>query len=217
VINLALDAHPLLCLAALSGRFEGGVAAVAPDPGLAALLAGSGEPPLPPADESVRQTIRDLLRHGGFKPTGRSKPSSEYLVRAAAAGELRPINAAADVGNAVSLHSGIPISVVDADRLRPPLRVGIAPPGASFVFNAAGQVIDVGGLVGLADAEGPCANPVKDAQRTKTHPGTIRTLVLLWGHVLLAERVDAAASWAHALLERAGAEVEAVAQPPSDR
>ncbi len=31
--------------------------------------------------------MRKLLRHGGYKPTGRGKPASEYLVRAAGEGE----------------------------------------------------------------------------------------------------------------------------------
>jgi DNA/RNA-binding domain of Phe-tRNA-synthetase-like protein len=36
---------------------------------------------------------------------------------------------AVDVGNAVSLHSSLPVSVVDLGRARPPLRVGVAPGG----------------------------------------------------------------------------------------
>ena len=36
-------------------------------------------------------------------------------------------------------------------------------------------------LLVLCDAEGPCANAVKDAQRTKTHDGTSQTLSILWG------------------------------------
>ena len=47
-------------------------------------------------DETVRPVIRDLLRHGGFKPSGRSKPASEYLVRAASDGGMRSINAVVD-------------------------------------------------------------------------------------------------------------------------
>ena len=43
--------------------------------------------------------------------------------------------------------------------------VGVAPAGASYVFNASGQAIDLGGLLCLFDADGPCANAVKDAQR----------------------------------------------------
>jgi DNA/RNA-binding domain of Phe-tRNA-synthetase-like protein len=97
----------------------------------------------------VRVAVRDLLRHGGYSPTGRGKPASEYLVRAASEGALRSINLAVDACNAVSLHSGFPISVVDLARAREPFRIGIAPPGASYVFNASGQTIDLAGLLCL--------------------------------------------------------------------
>ena len=42
---------------------------------LAALLHGDAEAPLHRSEE-VRQAVRDVLRHGGYKPTGRGKPSS---------------------------------------------------------------------------------------------------------------------------------------------
>ena len=77
-------------------------------------------------DEDVRKRVRDLLRHGGYKPTGRGKPSPEYLVRAVGDGALSPINAAVDACNAVSLASGLPVSVVDLDLAAPPFRIGIA-------------------------------------------------------------------------------------------
>src|SRR5687767_9011765 len=73
---------------------------------LLALLALGADAPVARA-EALRQSVRDLLRSGGYKPTGRSKPASEYLVRAAEQGALRSINAAVDVCNAVSLASGI--------------------------------------------------------------------------------------------------------------
>ena len=74
----------------------------------------------------------------------------------------------------------------------PPLRVGIAPAGSSYVFNASGQTIDLAGLLCLFDADGPCANAVKDAQRTKTHAETRATLNLVWGASALSEhRADA--------------------------
>ena len=66
-----------------------------------------------------------------------------------------------------------------------------APPGTSYVFNAAGQSIDLAGLPCLFDAEGPCANAVKDAQRTKTGPATRRTLSLIWGTFSLPDRAAA--------------------------
>lgn len=152
-------------------------------------------PELAPTDEGMRKHVRELLRHGGFKPSGRSKPASEFLLRAATAGELASINLAVDLCNVVSLHSGLPISVVDRERVVPPLRIGVAPQGASYVFNASGQTIDLGGLLCLFDAEGPCANPVKDSQRTKTHPGTRETVCVVWGCESLAERVEVATRW----------------------
>ncbi len=115
-----------------------------------------------------------------------------------------------DVGNAVSLHSGLPISVVDVDRLRAPVRVELAPPGTRYVFNAAGQEIDLQGLLCLFDAEGPCANAVKDSERTKTSDATTTTLTLIWGATAAANRVDEAVGWAWELLGRVGATVDRV-------
>jgi DNA/RNA-binding domain of Phe-tRNA-synthetase-like protein len=146
-----------------------------------------------------------MLRHGGYKPTGRGKPASEYLLRAAAEGALGSINQAVDVCNAVSLHTGLPISVVDLDRAGAPFRIGIAPAGTSYVFNASGQEIDVGGLLCLFDADGPCANAVRDAQRTKTQPGTTATLTVIWGCAGYEDRLSDAGRWHRALLEEAGA------------
>jgi len=149
--------------------------------------------------------VRALLRHAGFKPTGRSKPASEYLIKAVSEGKLSSINVAVDICNVVSLHSGLPISVVDLDRSRERFRVGIAPAGASYVFNAAGQSIDLGGLLCLFDAEGPCANAVKDAQRTKTTPETRRTLSIVWGTIALRGKAEQTERWYRALLEQFGA------------
>ena len=174
---------------------------------LVALLKPEASAPLS-ADDAVRGAVRDLLRHGGYKPTGRGKPASEYLVRAAGDGSLGSINAAVDVCNAVSLHSGLPISVVDLDRAKAPFRVGVAPEGATYVFNASGQSIDLAGLLCLFDAEGPCANAVKDSQRTKTQGDTRRTLTVLWGTKALPGRTERAFSWYRELLERLGAAVE---------
>ena len=64
--------------------------------------------------------------------------------------------------------------------------------GERYVFNAAGQEIDVAGLVGLYDGDGACGNAVKDSQRTKTHAGTVRTLSVIWGAVGHEERLAAA-------------------------
>ena len=110
----------------------------------------------------------------------------------------------------MSLHCGIPISVVDLDRAVEPLRIGLAGADESYVFNATGQEIALGGLLCLHDAEGPCANAVKDAQRTKTSPESRRTLNLIWAHAELGDRADRALDWYRELLERAGATTRSV-------
>ena len=44
--------------------------------------------PLAPEEERLRQGCREVLRNGRYRPTGRGKPASEYLLRAALEGEL---------------------------------------------------------------------------------------------------------------------------------
>jgi DNA/RNA-binding domain of Phe-tRNA-synthetase-like protein len=162
------------------------------------------------SDDGVRQAVRELLRHGGYKPTGRGKPASEYLLRAVGEGALGSINAVVDACNVVSLHSGLPISVVDLDRATGGHRIAIAEEGVSYVFNASGQTIDLGGLVCLFDDDGPSANAVKDAQRTKTSPSTTRTRAVIWGSLMLPGRAEAAFAWYASLLGELGATVERV-------
>jgi DNA/RNA-binding domain of Phe-tRNA-synthetase-like protein len=196
-MNVTIADHPLLEAALFVTEFQRPLGELASVPAIR-------EAPFSTSDD-VKKHVRDLLRHGGYKPTGRGKPSSEYLLGVAAEGPLPAINLAVDACNAVSLHSGLPISVVDLDRAREPLSISVAPPGSSYVFNASGQTIDLGGLLCLFDADGPCANAVKDAQRTKTRAETRRTLSVIWGTRALAGRAAQAAIWYRRLLEEAGA------------
>ncbi len=201
---LTVEPHPLLDLRAFVTTFPRPLGEMPSPPEVTALLDEGASAPLH-SDDAVREAVRALLRHGGFKPTGRSKPASEYLLKAVRERLLSPINLAVDVCNVVSYHSGLPVSVVDLDRAREPLRVGVAPAGSSYVFNASGQTIDLGGLLCLFDAEGPCANAVKDAQRTKTGPETRRTLSLIWGTTALPGRAEKAETWYREVLGRQGA------------
>nr|WP_217911146.1 phenylalanine--tRNA ligase beta subunit-related protein [Myxococcus sp. AM011] len=204
---MTVEPHPSLDTLAFTTTFPAPLGSLPSPEWLVALLKSDASAPLS-SDDAVRGAVRDMLRHGGYKPTGRGKPASEYLVRAAGDGSLGTINTAVDLCNAVSLHSGLPVSVVDMDRATSPFRVAIAPEGAQYVFNASGQSIDLAGLLCLFDAEGPCANAVKDAQRTKTNADTRRTLTLLWGAKSLGDRTARAFAWYRELLERAGATVE---------
>jgi DNA/RNA-binding domain of Phe-tRNA-synthetase-like protein len=204
--TLSYAPHPLLARAAFVSHFPRPLGEAPTPQWLAAGLASGAPAPVSRSEEG-RQAVRDLLRLGGFKPTGRAKPSSEYLLRAAEQGALRSINAAVDAGNVVSLASGLPISVIDLERAAAPLRVDIAREG-SYVFNAAGQAIELAGLLCLFDAAGPCANAVKDSERTKTHPATRRTLSIVWAPAVCAAQVERALAWYRELVERLGASTE---------
>ena len=208
--SLRIDPHPLLSAASFVTVFPAPLGSIATPAAALDALRLDGPAPVQ-RDETMRSAVRDLLRHGGYKPTGRGKPASEYLVRAAMEGALGSINAAVDVCNAVSLHSGLPISVVDVDRARDPFRIGVAPAGAAYVFNASGQEIDLSGLLCLFDADGPCANAVRDAQRTKTRDESRATLSVVWGCVGFETRLEQAQRWYRALLESAGATTRDVA------
>lgn len=209
--TISVAAHPLLDVHAFAASWPAPLGDMASaDDDLLALASES--PPTVPLESSdeVRKRVRDLLRWGGFKPTGRNKPASEYLIKAVRENLLRPINVAVDACNVVSLHSGLPISVVDAGKITQPLRVAVAEPGSAYVFNPAGQTLQVDGLICLFDADGPCANAVKDSQRTKTEPDTTQTLSVVWGSTELPGRSEQAAAWYAQLLRDRGAKVEFV-------
>ena len=210
VLTIAIAPHPLLELGAFVTKFA------QPLGELTAPFEAAGVQPPFTANESgreaVRAGIRQLLRHGGFKPAGRSKPASEYLVSAHSEGRFPTINAAVDACNIASLWSGLPISLIDLDRVVGAVSVSICPAGTSYVFNPSGQVIDASGLLAVFDAEGPTGTPVKDAQRTKTHDATRTTLSIVWGSNQLPGRTRETTSWYRQLVAQIpGATLEDVA------
>ncbi len=194
--------HPLLDVRAFATSFDQSLGQICTPPTLLSMLDLTADTPFQATDDD-RKTVRDLLRHGGFKPTGRSKPASEYLIKAAREGKLGNINLAVDACNVVSLHSGLPISVVDLDLVKQPFRIAIAEQGSSYIFNQSGQTIDIGGLLCLFDADGPCGNAVKDSQRSKTSTDTTRTLSIIWGTNALPGRSAQVERWYRELLRSA--------------
>ncbi len=152
-----------------------GLPSCAPSPGpsasLAALLgkaAAAGEGYLAPERKAA---VRNMLRFGAYKPAGRSKPSSEYLLAAALAGDFPLVNGPVDANNEVSLRWGYPASVFDLGKTGPELQLSRGRAGESFVFNPSGQEIDLEDLIvvrrRIDGGWEACGNPVKDAMATK--------------------------------------------------
>lgn len=208
-MNITVDEHPLLDPVLLLVRWPATMGGMDTLPELDAWFSEDATPPLDRPEE-VKTVVRDLLRHGGFKPSGRSKPASEYLVKAAERGVMGSINPAVDCCNVASLWSGLPISVVDVNKGTGPWKIGLAEPDTIYVFNPSGQEINISGLISLFDADGPCGGPVKDSQRTKTHDGTTLTLSVIWGTRALPGRSESTAEWYTALMSGLGAQVERI-------
>jgi DNA/RNA-binding domain of Phe-tRNA-synthetase-like protein len=208
MIEVQVDEHPLLEAGFIEAVWPAPLGMLSGPDWLVALQQAEHTTPLPAVTDRERLAVRELLRHGGFKPAGRGKPCAEYIRAAAEKGVFPQINAAVDATNVACLHGGLPVSTVDVARLALPLRIGIAPAGASYVFNASGQEIALGGLLCLLDADGPCSNAVKDAQRAKTTPETRRTLTVVWGTRALVGQTAAVTAWLEALFVRLGATVQ---------
>lgn len=203
-MRIEVQPHPLLSVAAFTTDFPQPLGELRTPETVVAFLRPDAPAPVKSTD-ALRAAIRDLLRYGGYKPTGRGKPAAEYLLRAAAEGTLGSINLAVDACNATSLHSGFPISVVDLEDAFEPFLIEIAQPGTRYVFNQSGQEIELAGLLSLFDGIGACANAVKDSQRTKTGPKTVRTLSVIWGCRGYESELAAAETWYRELLHSADA------------
>lgn len=199
-LTIKVQHHALLDVGAFVTRFTQPLSELPRPAELIDLATPGAAAPLAPSD-AVRTAVRSMLRAGGFKPAGRSKPASEYLVTAIAEGRFPAINAGVDACNVVSLHSGLPISLVDLDRIEGSLSIEVAPAGTTYVFNPSGQVIDASGLICLCDVQGPTGTPVKDAQRTKTHDGTRAAISIVWGTTGLADRTRATTQWYRELMQ----------------
>lgn len=121
-------------------------------------------------DEDKKKKIRDMLRYGKYKPSGRGKPANEYLYESAIKGNFPFINNFVDALNYVSLKHQFPISLLDLNKAKTKefkLRRGRK--GESYVFNQSGQILDLEDLLLIASfkEDEPLATPVKDSMKTK--------------------------------------------------
>jgi DNA/RNA-binding domain of Phe-tRNA-synthetase-like protein len=135
--------------------------------------------------ETLKGEVRNMLRFGTYKPTGRGKPASEYLLGAAKEEPERfpRINNLVDINNLVSLESLLPISVIDIQRAGSSTffaRRGRA--GESYLFNNTGQTIELRDLllISIMPQDEPCANAVKDSMKTKIQETSQEFLAVLY-------------------------------------
>jgi DNA/RNA-binding domain of Phe-tRNA-synthetase-like protein len=182
MIRFDLD-HPLLQLGVVSAsgvRCEPSSAALVEQLAAAEEHARSDPATFP---EAVRTAVRDVLRVGGYKPTGRGKPASEYLVGAAREQGLPRVNNLVDINNLVSLTSALPISIFDSELLTDDVFVRFGRAGERYSFNTSGQVMDIAGLavVCRGATDEPVGNAVKDSMLAKVGPRTAHVTAVLYG------------------------------------
>lgn len=207
-IRLELD-HPTLRLALIHATDV--QAAPSREPLLEELAGAEGAVREDPSRfaEPVRQALRDVLRHGGYKPTGRGKPASEFLLAQALSAGLPRILNLVDINNLASLRHAHPISVFDADALGPELAVRFGHAGERYVFNPSGQSMEITGLPVMA--RGPereaVGNPVKDSMLCKVGSNTRRALYVVYGSARLDPQLlrSCAAELSELLRRHAGA------------
>ena len=159
----------------------------------------------------VRQRVRKILRYGKYKPSGRSKPASEFLLRAALSESFPLVNGPVDVNNAISLESGFPGSIFDAVLSGRQLLIRRGFPDEKYVFNPSGQTIDLQDLLLVCrrtdNGWEACGNPVKDAMTTKISADTVSVIAVLYAPV--DEPISSVEDWsrryAATLAEHCGA------------
>lgn len=136
--------------------------------------------------EHRQKSIRDLLRTGGYKPAGRGKPAQEYLFKTAEKdGRLPSIVNAVDLINVVSVSSGLPVSLLSADRIGDDVSIRFGTEGESYVFNSVEQTLDLKGLICVcAERDGrsiPMGTPVKDSQYAKVDEDDRNVVAFIYG------------------------------------
>lgn len=134
--------------------------------------------------EKLRVDIRVLLKRGGFKATGRSKPSSEYLVGAAKEDRFPFINNLVDIINYASLKSGFPISLLDLKAIGHKLIIRLGKEKEAYVFNQSGQELGLKGLISLCNEnDEPVGSPVKDSMKGKIKEDTKDIVCIVYAPV----------------------------------
>jgi DNA/RNA-binding domain of Phe-tRNA-synthetase-like protein len=149
-----------------------------------------------PVPDERLAAARNMLRYGKFKPSGRSKPASEFLIRSVQeTGSLPALLLPVDINNLISIESGLPASIFDADLIGERLYLRRGLKDESYTFNPSGQSINLEDLLVVcghllqqgrrSELPLPCGNPVKDSMATKIHAGTRSVIGVIYAPLSL--------------------------------
>jgi len=147
ILDPAFDGQPPRIVLVWASGMAGSPASAGPSAYLADLLGrvrAAGEGYL---SAERKAAVRSMLRYGSYRPAGRAKPSSEYLLASALDGSFPFVNGPVDVNNGVSLEYGYPASIFDMSLTGPELLLRRGLQGENYVFNRSGQTIDLTDLL----------------------------------------------------------------------
>ena len=132
-------------------------------------------------DKELLTSVRKMLKNGGYKPSGRNKPASEYLLRTVSEGNFPFINNVVDINNYFSILWGLPISTLDLNKTGDNVILKIGSQDEKYIFNKSGQELDLKGLITVCDSnKKPIGTPVKDSMFGKTTENTSDIIVIIY-------------------------------------
>jgi len=134
--------------------------------------------------DQLKESVRKLLKTGGFKPTGRNKPASEYLSQAAREGRFPFLNNLVDINNYISLLSGYPVTILDLAATSESVLIRHGNEGEKYIFNQSGQEIDLEGSIIVCKVDPlpgvPLGSPVKDSMAGKIKDNTTSIIGVIY-------------------------------------
>lgn len=151
--------------------------------------------------ETIKSRSSIAATRAAYKACGkdpsRYRPASEQLSRRVLLGKgLYSVDTLVDLGNLVSIFSGYPTGLLDADKIvGESVELGIG--RADEPYEGIGRgTLNIEGLPVYRDAVGAIASPTSDSTRTMLSPTTSRLLFIINGYdgdeQLLQESIDLA-------------------------
>ncbi len=132
-------------------------------------------------DRELLTSVRKMLKNGGYKPSGRNKPASEYLLRTVSEDNFPFINNVVDINNYFSILWELPISTLDLNQTGDNIVIKVGLQGEKYIFNKSGQELDLKGLITVCNSkEEPLGTPVKDSMLGKTTENTSDIVVVIY-------------------------------------
>jgi DNA/RNA-binding domain of Phe-tRNA-synthetase-like protein len=130
-------------------------------------------------DETVKG-VRTMFSKAGLDPT-KERPSGEALIRRVASGKgIYRVNPVVDINNIVSLETGCPCGVYDAEKIEGnTITVLVGAPGGTYQ-GIAGKTLNTENRILTADAQSIFGGPTADSGRTCVRPESKEILMLIY-------------------------------------